>query len=243
MKRLISLSPCLLVLILLLAACGEDNATPTPTIAPTPTPDPVAILQQAGEAMQGLQSVHFNIARTGGSAYLDADQLLILNTAVGDYAAPDAAQATINIASPGVALIINTIAIGEEQWITNPLNQQWELLPAGWGFNPAVLFDPELGWRPLLNEDMTDITLLGLVDLSGQNVYHLQGTASGERIQAVTGGLTGGDEPITIEAWVDPTTHHVLQLHFVTGTSSSEPVDWLVNFSNFNTPVTIEPPL
>lgn len=242
MKRLVSLFSSLLILLLLLAACRSD-ATPTATIAPTPTPDPAVILQQAGQTMQGLQSVHFDIARTGGPAYLDADQLLVLNTAVGDYAAPNAVQAAITVASPGMALVVNTIAIGDQQWITNPLNQQWEQLPPGWGFNPAVLFDPELGWQPLLNEDMSNITLHGLVDLNGQNVYHLQGTVTGERIQAITGGLTSGDEPITVEAWVDPATHHILRLHFVTNSTTAEPTDWLVNFSNFNTPVTIEPPL
>ena len=67
MKCLLSWSTALLVLLLLLAACGEDP-TPAATIAPTPTPDPAVILQQAGQAMQALDSVHFDITRTGGPA-------------------------------------------------------------------------------------------------------------------------------------------------------------------------------
>jgi lipoprotein LprG len=192
--------------------------------------------------MQGLQSVHFAISRSGGPAYLDSQGTLIFSSAEGDYAAPDAIQAEITVAGPGIALAVNTVAIGDEQWVTNPLNQQWEKLPPGWGFNPAVLFDPQQGWQPLLNEDVSNVSLVGLVEQGEQPLYQMRATAASQRISTVTSGLAGGDEAITVEIWIDPATSLVHQLHFITGSPTGEPADWTLRFSQFNSPVTIAPP-
>ncbi|MEW5985842.1 MAG: LppX_LprAFG lipoprotein [Chloroflexota bacterium] len=226
----------LLLLLLLLPAC---NTPPTPT--PTPTPDPAAILRQAGEAMQGLQSVHFVITRTGGPAYLDEAQQLLFSAAEGDYAGPDAIQARLTVQGPGLTVVMNTIAVGDRQWVTNPLTQRWEKLPEGFGFNPAVLFDPELGWRPLLNEDVSNLTPVDEVELNGQGALKIGATAAGERVRAITAGIVG-DQPVNLEVWLDPTTFYVLQLQFTTATPTGEAADWLLTFSAFNEPVNIEAP-
>jgi hypothetical protein len=235
-----------LALAALLAGCGDGRptATASPTLAPTatPTPDPAAILRQAGAAMQALESTHFTINRAGGPAYLDEEGSLIFSSAEGDYTAPDAFQAEIIVAGPGIALEVNTVAIGAEQWITNPLNQQWEKLPPGWGFNPAILFDPVEGWQSLLEQDVSEIVLVGLVEQGEQSLYQIRATASGERIRTVTGGIASSSEAITVEIWVDPATSLVHRLHFVTGSPTGEPTEWTLSFSQFNQPITIAPP-
>ena len=231
----------LLALVLLLVACqGKEAASATP--APTPTPDPASILEQAGEAMQGLDSVHFTITRSGGLAYFNEEQSLSINSAEGDYVAPDAVRALLKVSGTNVTLEIQTVAIGEEQWITNPLTQRWEKLPPGWGFNPAIIFDPELGWRPLLSENIAEAQLVDTTPVEGEPRYHLRANVAGERVAIVTAGVASSEAPVTVDVWVEPTTFHVTRLSFATPSSGEEPSQWELTFSNFNADITIEPP-
>ena len=231
----------LVLLAALLAACGEE-ATPTPSPAPTPTPDPRAILRQAGEAMQALDSVHFAITRSGGPAYLNEEQTLNLSAAEGDYVAPDAVRALLQVSGPGLNLEIQTVAIGEEQWITNPLNQRWDKLPAGFGFNPAILFDPELGWQPLLDKNVEEAMLLADTTVDGEPRRHLRASIAGERVTTLTGGTASSEEPVTVDVWLEAETSRITRLTFTTPSAGEEPSQWEVLFSDFNADVVIEAP-
>lgn len=218
-----------------LTACraeGPPAATATP-IPPTPTPDPRALLRDAAEAMQALDSTHFLIARTGGPSYLDVDQTMILNSAEGDYASPDAIQATVQVQLPGLNMDLTTIAIGSEQWISNPLTLAWEQLPPGWGFNPAVLFDPVDGWRRILDEDVVAISPIESIEREGEALDHVRATIIGDRIRLVTGGLVR-DAELDVAIWLTPETHTIRALHFVTNLTAPEPTDWVLEFSAYN---------
>lgn len=220
------------------------SAEPTPTpIPPTPTPDPAAIVRAAGEAMSSLESVQFQIQRSGGPAYIDADGLFNINQATGRYAAPASAAAALDVSGPGININVETVAIGKEQWLTNFLNQQWEKLPAGFGFNPAVLFNKEVGWQPILEENVVDVSPLREEELNGQSFYVVDVTVEGERVRAVTANAAGSEEPVTLTLWISPDTSYIHQVTFSTPSKGAEPSNWLLNFSAFNEPVTIEPPL
>jgi lipoprotein LprG len=230
------LLPLMLLPLLATAACRqvvEDE--------PTPTPDPRLILQQAGETMQALDSARFEMSRSGGPVYLDPEQQLLFNSATGQYAAPDSVRATISVQAAGLALEVNTIAIGDEQWLTNPLTRRWDKLPPGWGFNPAVIFDPVQGWQPLVREDITALSPPEMAQVDGRSLYHIRGSVAGERVRVITAGLAGA-EPVEVAFWIDPVTHHVVRIQFSTATAGEEPSTWLLTFSNFDEPVTIEPP-
>ena len=246
MTRLLTTRVALLglLLIALLSACG--GAEPTPT-APAdgadaePTPTPAEIMSRAGDAMNAVESARFTMNRSGGPAYLDADQILNFSSAEGVYQAPASIDAVLSVSTSGAAIQINTIAIGDEQWITNPVNQRWEQLPPDWGFNPAILFDEQLGWKPLLQEDIVDAALLDTSTFGGVTRYRLQATASGPRVSTITGGVAG-DQTVELEVLVDPATYLIVQLSFETISSSGEPSQWLLKFSDFDAPVTIERP-
>lgn len=231
-----------LLLFVFTAACNSrPEPTPTPNSPPTPTPDPATLLRTAGETMQTLQSVHFVIGREGGTAFLDPEQTLNLLSAEGDYAAPNASQAILALQTNGINVQINTIAIGNEQWITNPLTQAWEQLPLDWGFNPAILFDPQVGWKQLLSEDVSEIQWLEPLEIGGQSRYRFQAEVVGERLGIVTGGAASSDRPVSTEIWLDPATWYVTALHFSLPTPAGE-AHWQITFTNFNAPLTIQPP-
>lgn len=228
----------LLIFCFYLVACTQPAA---PTPEPTPTPDPMAILRQAGEAMGELQTASWQISRTGGPAYIDQTQTLNLSEASGQFAAPDAIQATIKVESSGAVLQVQTIAIGEEQWMTNPLTQAWMKLPPNFGFNPSVLFNAELGWRPLLNENVTEARLVALEETDGGLQYQIEGTVTGERVAVLSAGIAQ-DQSLTFNIWVDATTHLIHRLQFSTTSPTSEPAQWLLTFTDFNAQLTITPP-
>jgi hypothetical protein len=198
-------------------------------------------MARAGDAMNDVQSARFTMNRSGGPAFLDADQVLNFSSAAGTYLAPASIDAVLSVSASGAAIQINTIAIGDDQWITNPVNQRWEQLPPDWGFNPAILFDEALGWKPLLQEDITDATLLETSTFGGVTRYRLQATASGPRVSTITGGVAA-DQTVTLEVLVDPQTFLIVQLSFETISSTGEPSEWLLKFSEFGEPVAIEPP-
>jgi lipoprotein LprG len=220
---------------------AEPTAAPTLTPTYTPTPDPALMLRAAGQAMQALESVRFEMSRDGAPVYFDPDAQLVFNSAVGQYAAPDSVRAVIKVQGPGITLEINSIAIGEDQWLTNPLTRRWEKLPPGWGFNPAALFDPELGWEPLLSEDITVLAGPLSVGLNGRPHHQFRATAVGPRLSVITAGLVQ-DESIELTIWMQPDTRLISQLQFETGEANGERSQWLLTFTEFNEPITISPP-
>lgn len=243
MKRQLFLLFLTIMAMVLIACGGSEPPEPTATpIPPTPTPDPAAIVREAGAAMSSLASVQFDIQRSGGPAYIDADGLFNINQAVGQYAAPDSAAAALDVSGPGLNIKVETVAIGKEQWLTNFLNQQWEKLPAGFGFNPAVLFGPQ-GWQAILAENVVAVSPLREEQLEGHDFYVIDATVEGERVRAVTANAAGSEEPVVLTLWIDPVTHYIHQATFSTPSKGAEPSDWLLKFSAFNEPVTIEPPI
>ena len=244
--RLAVLLLATLWLLLALTACGGDADEPagTPAAAnaePSPTPDPAAIMSRAADVMTELESAAFEITRNGGPAYIDAGQTLNFTSASGVFGSPGSIDGTLAVAASGAALEIGFISVGDNQYITNPLNQQWEQLPADWGFDPAALFDPETGWRPLLQEDLSDARLVGNSAFGGVERYRITATAAGARVEAILGGLAGKDA-VEIEFFVDTETYQIVQMSFKTDSAGAEPAEWLLRFFNFNEPVTITEP-
>jgi hypothetical protein len=230
----------LLLLLALLTAC----ATPaTPTAEPTPTPDPRALLRQTGAAMESLTSAQFTITRSGGPVFMDADGLLRINQATGSYAAPDAVQAAVKLSVPGSNLEVQTVAIGDVQWITNFLNGEWEQLPPGWGFNPAILFSTSDGWRPLLDENVTAVSPVAEETLDGRTYLVVEATVEGARVSNLTANVVDITQPVVLKLWVDPATNYLAQAQFTTPAQRGDvPAEWLLQFSGFNEPITITPP-
>ena len=104
--------------------------------------------------MLSTNSLHLVIELSGKLTYLDSPPTLVLKRAEGDLLRPDRVRAIIKVSSFGFVSEVAVLGLGDEQYVTNPLNQQWEKLPPGqgWIFDPTLIFDPQHGIKSILNQ-------------------------------------------------------------------------------------------
>jgi lipoprotein LprG len=226
----------LFILLVLLTACSQ----------PTPESLPAAeILERSIERMKLVSGFHFLIERSGAPAYIDWQQTLSLRRMEGDYVSPDRAQANVRVIAPGIVAEIRMVSIGNIQWETNPLTGEWEQLPPDWGFNPTLLFDPQVGLQRILEQDLSNLALMDIVELEempGRLLYGLAGDLGGESIAEMTFGLMG-PQPMQVQLWIDPESFDLYRILITEeAIEDAEPTIWQVDFWNIDDTVEIQPP-
>lgn len=222
---------------LLIAACGRSQP---PEIAPH------ELVQQAAASMQQLDGFHFLIDRQGASAFIDPQQSLSFRRAEGDFVAPDSTQAEVRIIGPGIVLDVQVISIGDQQWESNPLSGEWQEVPAGAGFNPADLLDPNRGLQQLLVQELTDPQLVGtseLEELPGKQLYQLQSGLQGTTLAELSFGLIDDPQP-SIQLWIEPDSYylHRIEIQEYAGDAERQR-SWTIDFWDFGQVQQIEPPI
>ena len=230
--------------ILLIAGCGASTPEPTatPTQIPTPTPSPDDIAREAGRRMLSIDSVHFAVELSGKLTYLDRPPTLALKRTEGDLVNPDQVRALVQTSSFGVIAEIGVIGLGSEKYITNPLNQQWEVLDPdlGFYFDTSLLFDPEYGIEAIL--EGTDWTFGDPGATRETEYYLLQGQVPGEQIAPLTFSMVASGR-VSVDVWVSRADYYVQRIELVELDSDPEnPTHWVMELSAFDAPVSIEAP-
>lgn len=220
----------------LFSACQE----PEPEALP-----PEEIVQKSAERMNGMSGFEFVIERSGEPVYLDPDDTIAFRRAEGHYVAPDSAQAVVTIITPGLVSEVGVISIGGTQWESNLLAPDWHEIPPDWAFDPAVLFDSEIGIQSILLSDLSDLALEGsevIEDGPDQRLYIVSGTLGGDRINEMSYG-TIGPGTMTMRIWIAPETFELYRV-LITDPSQGgdEPTVWQVDFRQFDQTIEIEPP-
>lgn len=195
--------------------------------------------------MNALEGFHFIVDRTGLPAYLDPSETISFRRAEGFYVAPDKGIAEVRVIAPGFVTDVSVISIKDIQWETNLLTNEWTELPPNWGFNPAVLFDPEIGIQSILVSDLTDLAFIGsekLDDGPDQYLYVVEGQATGDRLYQMSYGLIG-PEDMRVRLWIAPETFELHRALIVDpNLEDEEETVWQVDFSEFGRIVSIQPP-
>lgn len=214
-----------LALALVAVACGGSSAAQLP-LAET--------LATAGNQFDALTSVRFSIEVDGVPVYFNDDGTLAATSADGQYSAsPGSFQAVVDVTAFGLATQLGAISVGVDRWITNPVTGDWELLAIDVGFNPLVLFDPDDGVGATVRE--LDATLIDFGDR-----YHIQGEVGGPTVKVLTAGLVAEGE-LDVDLFIDADSLQIVELAFdVEGAEGIS--EWTIGFSEFDKPVTIEPP-
>lgn len=227
------LAPLLIAVLLVAAGCDDDPAAPSTTTTTTLAPTAEEILAEAAVTMESVDTLRYDIELSGAPITLLGVEL---RGAEGEYAAPASSQAVLRAAIGGLTIELGTIAIGETSWLTNPLSGEWDEYTGSRAFNPAIIFDPELGWRPLLT---TDINQPRLLETTG-DVYRLTGTTDPGRVEVLTAGLVDA-QPVDLVLEINRASGVVTRMDFATLGDEGETM-WALQLSDFGTEVSIGPP-
>ena len=221
-----------IVLSVVLVSCGGGAEAP-----PDPDFDVDALIARAAAAMGTVETARFTMERGGAAVEFAGIEFA---AAEGQYAAPDRARALLQVRVADLSAELGTIAVGEQVWLTNPLTGAWEEIAPGTGFNIATVFDPEVGWVPLLTEDLSDVTYLGPRDGAGGRREAIRGSISEGRVEFLTAGLVTA-QSVDAEIWIDPAAGHITRVEFETDLDGAVST-WLIEMREFDAPVTIDPP-
>lgn len=225
--------PLLAILVVGLMGCSSPPATPTPT--------PQEWLDQAVAAWNGTESFHFTLALDNRTIALDGGGLLAFSEAEGDVVAPDRLQATTLVQTPLGNVTAAFIAIGEEQWLTNPLNGEWEQAPPEMQTEVHSIFDAEAGIGALL-ADLENLERPADEDLNGVSTVRLRGTLPGAVLSTIAPDLAE-QESVAVDLWISPADSRVQQIVITEAATEGEAAIWTFRFSQFNAAPAIEPPV
>jgi hypothetical protein len=222
------------------------NSSPTPRATSTPraTATPVSEVERQllalDEQWAETESVHFTLD-IDGATYLDANEQIELKGAEGDLARPESAKATATIQGGFIPFDVEIVTIGDDAWVTNFITGDWEAAPAGFDFNPALLFSETEGLSAVLLNDLREAELLGIENIDGRRARHITGLVSEDDIEDLVAGALLGDD-IRVDVWMDEETDEVLRLRITEPETEDDPTAWIMNFSDHNEPVEIEAP-
>jgi lipoprotein LprG len=193
--------------------------------------------------MLSVESLHFVVERDGALVTIDPAQLLAFKRAEGDFEQPERMRAVLRVITAFAPVEVGMVVLGDEQYATDPITGEWGQMPLEWGqVNLMVLFDPETGLQALLKDGILNLKSKGIETIEGQPHYRIVGSASGERMSAMTGGFIG-DSDVELEVWIGTADYHVRRLRIVeTETNPDDPTTWSLEFSNLGQPVEINAP-
>jgi len=222
------------IVTILVSSCS--SAEPPPDLAA----DIDTLLATSATAMGTVDTVRFEIERGGAAVYIDDTSTLEFKDAQGRFVAPQAADAVVKVAVSGLNVQIGAIAIDGTVWLSNPVTGDWEKAPSQFAFDPTTLFSPEVGWKPLLDGELTGAELVGLEDRDGESLYRVTGLAPAARIETITAGLVR-DQDVALDMWLDPNTGQIREVAFETETASGLST-WVLRFFDYGDDIAIVPP-
>lgn len=223
--------------VLAAVAASCSSAEDTTTTAPPTAAD---LLATSAATMGSVDTVQFSIERGGEPVYIDTQGFLEFVSATGRFAAPGAAEALVTVSALGLSTEVGAVVIEGETWLTNPITGNWEPTPPGYTFDPATLFDPEVGFRAMLQEGIPSVADVGDELVEDVTLRHVRFTASGARVEVITAGMVRGED-VTIDAWIEPTSSELRRATFST-TIGAAPTEWDLTFFDYGADISITPP-
>jgi hypothetical protein len=205
------------------------------------------IVARSAERMKTLVSFEFLIQRSGHPTFLDYAETIIFSRAGGQYVAPDRVSTRIRIVTPGLVSEFKIVSISGQQWNTNLLTGNWEVMDPAYSFNPSILFNAESGIQAILSQDLSDPVLVGMEELAempGKKLYAVQASLQGGQVYLITYGMID-DQTLPVKLWVDPATFDLERLLLTdpVNPGDDEATTWQIDFWNFDQPFVIDQPV
>jgi hypothetical protein len=213
------------------------SPTRTPTPTPTPTPSPAELLSKSGDAVLAMKSAKFTITREGAPAVLDATTNMTFTEVNGEYQAPDRVSARVKVTLFSNVFEIRLLWLPEGNYMSNPLTNRMEPLPANTAFNGAALFKPE-GIPAVLKGGIQNPILVGMETIDSVIVYHFSGTSDGAVLSPLTAGALTPGTSYPVNIWTAKASSDIVRFHIAEPDGNG----WQIEVYEINVPVEILAP-
>lgn len=225
---------CLLIMLALVAACapGCGQAQQTQT-------DAKALLVAAVGPMKALKSFHFTyeVAKPGNAKPVQGTEIVKI---VGDVTFDGRMKATIDLQQNGVPFQLAFIADGATHYLQDPTSQKWLSTPAE--NSPVGKVNLNAGAIQIL-EQVTQPKSAGDESAGGAPCHTVTGSVAASAVGAIAGVVTTSKD-FAARIWIGIQDHLVHRIELVGAASADEDVktERIITLSEFNEPLTIEPP-
>ena len=226
----------LVVLCLLPLACGGGGKKPD---SAGPLPPAADVLSKAVESAASMKTFHFRLEHENGVTTIPLG--LGLTTAEGDVIVPDRMKAKIEAKAGTQPVRVEVIGIGDEAWMTNPFNRQWQPLPSGNTIRDV--FDPAQGIKAVANA-LENPEVTAEEQVGGVATYRVEGTVDSGVLEAAAPiaepGLT-----VKVGVWIGKDDSLIYRVRLEGPLSPDEPPNIVrkLDISKFDESVSIEPPV
>lgn len=203
-------------------------------------PTPQEILDEAGNKLANLESVHFKLDAEGGAFTVGPG--LAASSLEGDVLKPDRLHVKGKTNIGGMTLDLNIIAVGDQIYFANPLTRRWEKLSANTGAKvPRVLGSD--GVARVLNS-ASNVRRNEDATIDGVTTYHLAGELDPAALASIFGS-SAGSSPVPGEIWIGKDDFLVRQIRLSGPLMENDAANVVrtIHLSRFDEPVLIEAPV
>ena len=153
---------------------------------------------------------------------------------------PDRMDAKVEAKVGDQTVKVEIIGVGDQGWMTNPFNRQWQPLPSGTTIKD--IFDPAQGVKAIIGS-LQDAQVIGQEKVDGVQAWHVKGSVQSDvltvPVPIARPGLTVG-----IEVWIGVDDSLIRQVYLEGPIAPGEPdnIVRMLALSDFGENVSIESP-
>ncbi len=225
-----------LFMAMVIAAAITAGCSSTPS-APVEF-DAEMVRQEASAAMAAIDSVHFQVERSGAEVFIDDAGLVVFEQADGRFATPASADAVVSVLLLGTTIELGAVAIDGQLYLTDPLSGVWQDATGTIAFDPAKIFSADAGIAEVLASGMPTATLQSKSP-DADGLLRLEGVVDAADVDTLTSGLVSEEASATVS--IDAETFLVRSITFDTPIDDSV-ATWSVELSDYGATVDIVAP-
>ncbi len=219
------------LLLLLLAGCGGSNTTSIP--------DAHQLISKAQIAIKAVTSYHFKLT----TDHPGTGATLTIIQAEGDIAVPDKLKANATALILGSNAQVQIITIGNQQYITDPITQQWHATTGL--IDPRTLSDPQMGVAAILGRISNPSTSSDAnVTVNGMPCWNVNGKLDPTYLSGITGGgaPAGTMDAVTTCIGKSDNLPYLIRITGIAAASDTTATVRTFTLSKFDENISITPP-
>jgi hypothetical protein len=206
-------------------------------------PQAQATVDKARTRFDQVNALHF-VLSVEGDVFLDNLRTQKLKSAEGDLVRPDKVSLTAKASVGPVNAQLKFIQIGDNAYLTNILTGKWEKAPAGFAYDPRVVFDKDKGVSAILGK-VQGWALVGNEKVNGVDTQHVRGPVPVDSVNALVSSSLRGDT-VDVDLYVEGKNADVVKFILSEQPAAVAPgtaaAKWTLDLSKQNDAIKIDAP-